>query len=196
MTEAGLILQISRIVNGHVPFKKAVDQIASLLEAEANGRALILDLKEDRPAPVPDFAKFLDAFELPYRSLFSVDLKDGSKRWGRVVLCFASSDFQGEQPRRISHFVGEQLGMLLGRTRLRERNAKLNREIEKIADDLAHRKLMQRAEGLLIANRRMTAEAARRWIEQQSVKTGLSIRDVADRVIAYHQANGFEQKIA
>jgi AmiR/NasT family two-component response regulator len=73
----------------------------------------------------------------------------------------------------------------------------LKREIEKIEEDLATRKVMQRAEGILIAKRGMAAIVARRWIAQQSEKTGLSTLDVADRIIAYDQAIGLqEQRIA
>ena len=86
--------------------------------------------------------------------------------------------------------------MLLVRTRLAERRARLKAEIERIEEDLATRKMMQRAEGILIAKRGMAAVVARRWMAQQSQKTGLSKRDVADRIIAYHQATGLEQRIA
>jgi hypothetical protein len=70
-------------------------------------------------------------------------------------------------------FVNQQLGMLQIRTRLAERRAELKREIARMEEDLATRKLMQRAEGLLIARRGMSAAAARGWIAQQSQKTGL-----------------------
>lgn len=50
-------------------------------------------------------------------------------------------------------FVDQQLGMLLVRTQLAERRAQLKREIAQIQEDLATRKRMQRAEGLLIARR-------------------------------------------
>jgi hypothetical protein len=94
-------------------------------------------------------------------------------------------------------FVDQQLGMLLIRTRLAERRAQLKREIAEIQKDLATRKRMQRAEGLLIARRGMSATVAQGWIAQQSQKTGLSKADVADRIIAYYQTTGLlAQRIA
>jgi AmiR/NasT family two-component response regulator len=94
-------------------------------------------------------------------------------------------------------FVKQQLGMLLQRTRLMERRAELKREIAQIQEHLATRKLMQRAEGLLVARRAMSQGVARSWIAQQSQKTGLSKNDVADRIIAYYQATGLlERRIA
>jgi GAF domain-containing protein len=189
MTENEVLFEISNIVNGHVSFPQAVEQIAIFLEQEANGKALFID------NPVtPSAAKLLDSFDQPYRSLYTVDLRDGGETLGKATLCFASGHFQGPFEQRLADFVGQQLGMLLYRSFLTERRAELKREIAKIEDDLATRKLMQRAEGILLA-RGVTSSVAKRWISQQSHKTGLSKNDVAERIIAYHQATGL-QKIA
>ena len=162
------------------------------MEREASAKAVILDT-----AGAPDPVLLLESIDHPYRSLYSVDLRDGGETLGKVTLCFASDTFQGTLPQRLSEFVGEQLGMLLARTRLTEKRTQLKREIAEIEADLAARKAFQRAEGLLVARRNMTLAAARRWIAQQSVKTGLSKEDVADRIIAYHQATGLlERRIA
>jgi ANTAR domain len=187
MTENEVLFQISNIVNGGASFPQAVHQIGILLEREASGKALFFN----GPGS-PDIAKLLDSFDHPYRSLYSVDVLDL-----KLTLAFASAHFQGAFPQRLADFVGEQLGMLLRRTRLAERRAQLKREIAEIEEDLATRKVMQRAEGILIARRGMTTTVARRWIAQQSHKTGLSKSDVADRIIAYYQATGLlEQRIA
>jgi len=169
MNESEILFQISNIVNGPLSFPQAVEQISQLLE---------------RVQP-------LNSFDQPPRSLYSVDLRDG--RETLATLRFASHQF----PQRLADFIGEQLGMLLARTRLAERCAQLRREIEKIEEDLANRKVMQRAEGILIAKRGMALPVARRWIALQSQKTGLRKRDIADRIIAYDQATGLrEQRIA
>jgi hypothetical protein len=86
--------------------------------------------------------------------------------------------------------------MLLTRQLLTERHAQLKAEIARIEDNLATRKRTQRAEGILIA-RGVAPAVAKRWISQQSCRTGLSKSDVADRIIAYDQAIGLsQQKIA
>jgi len=190
MTENEVLFQISNIVNGRLSFPQAVEQIALLLAREMSGKMLILDN--------PDAAvKLLESFDQPYRSLYSVELRSGGETLGKATLCFASDHFLGALPQRLADFVGEQLGMLLVRTRLAERRAQLRAEIEKIEQDLARRKIMQRAEGILIAKRGMAAAVAKRWIAQQSQKTGLSPQEIADRIIAYHQATGLlEQRIA
>ena len=171
MTENEVLLQISRIVNGGLSFKRAVEQIGLLLGS--------------------------DSCDEPARSFHCVELRDGGETLGTATLCFTSDRFEGALRQRLMDFLGEQLGMLLTRERLAERRAELKGEIARIEEDLAVRKIMQRAEGILIAKRGMAAAVARRWIAQQSQKTGLSKRDVADRIIAYHRASGsWEQRIA
>jgi hypothetical protein len=193
MTESELLFQISNIVNGPLTFPQAADRIKLLLTNEAHCRTFLIE----PPGRPSDAAKLLESFDQPYRSLYSVDLLDGVEVLGRATLCFASNHFLGALPQRLADFVGQQLGMLLARTRLAETRIRLKREIEKIEEDLATRKVMQRAEGILIAKRGMAAIVARRWIAQQSEKTGLSTLDVADRIIAYDQAIGLrEQRIA
>jgi uncharacterized small protein (DUF1192 family) len=195
MTENEVLFEISAIVNGRATFPQAVEQISALLAREANGKGLFIDQftdQVDASAPV----ELLESFDHPYRSLYSAALCDGGHDLGKVTLRFASADFKGQFQQRLADFVGQQLGMLLVRTFLLEKRAELSTEIARIEADLASRKVTQRAEGILVA-RGLAPSAAKRWIAQQSRRTGLSKNDVADRIIAYHQATGLlEQRIA
>jgi ANTAR domain len=175
MTENEVLFQISHIVNGHFSFTQAVEQIELLLKRELNGKAILIGRD--------DAVQLLETFKQPYRSLFSMDLGDE----GKLTVLFASDYFQGSAPQRISDFVGEQLGMLLARTRLAKRRAELRRGIAQMEEELFTRKVVQRAEGLLVARRGMPLSSARIWLEHQSKKTGLSLADVADRIITYYQ---------
>jgi ANTAR domain-containing protein len=193
MTENEVLFQISNLVNGRLSFAQAVEQVGNLLAREMNGKGLSID---GAGASI-DAIKLLDSFDQPYRSFYNVPLRDRGQILGEATLCFASDHFQGAMLQRLADFVGEQLSMLLARTRLAERKVQWKREIEKVKEDLAARKVFQRAEGILVAQRGMTAVAARRWIGQQSEKSGLTKEGVADRIIAYHQATGLlEQRIA
>jgi len=188
MNEATILSHISNIVTGTVTFPQAIQQIAILLEREADGKGIFIEQSAA--------AKLLESFDQPYRSLYSVDLLDGGEVLGKITLCFAADHFAAPLHKRLAEFVGQQLGMLLMHTFLSERRAQLRSEIAAIEEDLASRKLMQRAEGLLIA-RGLAPAVARRWIAQQSHKTGLSQNDIADRIIAYDQATGLlERRIA
>ena len=127
-TEQELLFQISRIVSLPFTFDHAVERVQRVLE-RIGGRTLIIELPGS-PSNVPDdIQTFLASFETRYRSFFLVALLDGGDTVGRAVLCFASDHFLGDMPRRVSTFVGEQLGMLLGRERLAETRASLEGEI-------------------------------------------------------------------
>ena len=202
MTENEVLFQISNLANGHLSFAQAVEHIALLLECEAEGKGLLIHLS-DQSTDASDILRLFDSFDQPYRSLYIVDLLDSGKTLGKVTVCFASSRFHGLVGQRLADFVGQQLGLLLARTRLAEHRAKLKSEIEEIERDLAARKVMQRAEGILVAQRGMSLAAAKRWIARQSQRTGLGKTEIAGRVISYHQATGLfgadrleEQRIA
>jgi acetolactate synthase small subunit len=123
------------------------------------------------------------------------NIVNGDASFAQAVDQIAALMDSFDPPRRSLYtFVDQQLGMLLIRTQLAERRAQLKREIAQIQEDLATRKLMQRAEGLLIARRAMSQAVAQRWIAQQSQKTGLSKNDVAQRIIAYYQATGLSER--
>jgi GAF domain-containing protein len=186
MTEKEVLFQISHLVNGDLSFPRAVEQIAILLERERMAKAVIFG--------TPDPVSVLGSFRNLYRSLYRVELRDRGESLGQVTICFAS-DSRLPSFEHLADFVGEQLGMLLARTRLEERRSQLESEIARIEEDLATRKVVQRAEGILVAERGMAPAVAQRWIVQQSQKTGLSTQDVAGRIVAYHLETQ-EQRIA
>jgi hypothetical protein len=186
MSEREILFRISNIVNGLLTFAQAVERIGLLLDRAADAKALMIE-NSNRPGGVLEPVKLLDSLDQPYRSLYTVDLRQGGEILGKATLCFASDHFQGALPERLSNFVGEQLGMLLARTRLAERRAQLKAEVAKIENDLANRKIMQRAEGILVAKCGIAPDYAARWIDQESSKTGLSKSAVANRLIAIYQ---------
>jgi hypothetical protein len=185
MNETEALFRISELANGRQSFSTVVAQIELLLEKHFGGKGIFLDDSGDA-------ALRLDSMQQPYRSLYTVDLRDGGLGLGKATLLFASDKFQGDLPRRLAEFIGEQLGMLFARTRLAQNAAELRLQVASLRRDLAARKVLQRAEGILVARRGMLAIAARRWIEQQSAKTGLTIAAVADRIIAYDQARALK----
>src|SRR5271155_4289742 len=83
MTETELLFQISNIVNGHFSYLQAVERIAFLLEREANGKVIVIE-GPDQPS---DAVKLLESFDQPYRSLYTVALRDGGETLGKATLC-------------------------------------------------------------------------------------------------------------
>jgi hypothetical protein len=186
MSEQEILLRISNIVNGFVTFAQAVVRIRLLLEHAAGAKALIIKIP-GRSVSAQGPANLLDSLDQAYRSLYTVDLRLGSKILGSATLCFATDRCQGALPERLANFVGEQLGMLLGRTRLAERQKDLKGEIERIEIDLATRKLRQRAEGILVDRCGVSPALTKRWFALESSKTGLSETAIATRLIATYQ---------
>lgn len=174
MTEADILIRVSEIASEAKVFAGAVEKTRSVLEETLGARAFAVELPGD----------FFDTLDLPHRSLCSVPLRSGGRELGKVIACFPPPDFQGEALRRIMTYIGQQLGMLLERTRLVKDQAQLQDELAQLEDDLATRKIVQRAQGVLVARRGMTPAAAKLWISLQARQEEVSLREVADQVVA------------
>jgi AmiR/NasT family two-component response regulator len=96
--------------------------------------------------------------------------------------------FHADVPRRVSNYVGEQLGMLLERTRLGKDRSRLEAELAALREDLATRKAVQRAQGILVTRRGMTPASARLWISQQARRARLTRQQLAEQVVAGENA--------
>ncbi len=183
--EKEVLFQISRVVSRHFNFDRAVERIARILE-QIGGRAVLIELPESPSSLPEDIQTFLSSFEARYRSFYSVALLDGGDEIGRAVVCFASEQFHGDLPRRVSRFVGEQLGMLLGREQRAERRGSLQRDLDVLRHELSTRKASARAEGLLTQHHGLSPQAAKFWLLQQSRKSRMSVKEVAERVVDCH----------
>ena len=192
MKEAEILFQVSQIVSTTNSFTSAVKQIRGLLELALGAQALTLLGASDWPgrasskvdAVTPQVEEFLESLDLPYRSLYSVPLRAGGKELGKLIACYASPEFHADIPRRVSNYVGQQLGMLLERTRLGKDRSRLEAELAALREDLATRKAVQRAQGILVTRRGMTPASAKLWISQQARLARLTAQQVAEQVVA------------
>jgi hypothetical protein len=119
--------------------------------------------------------------EKPSSNLYAAPLRAGGRELGKLLV-------QADLPRRVSNYVGEQLGMLLERARLSEDRARLEAELASLRDELATRKAVQRALGILVIRRGITPPSARRWISQQAHQSGSSVLQIAEQVVAVENA--------
>src|ERR1700722_4863931 len=156
MHENEILSQISQIVSTTNNFPGAVDKIRCLLD-------LTIDLP-GRASPA----------ETSERTLYAAPLRAGGKELGKLLV-------QADLPQRVSNYVGEQLGMLLERTHLSNAQARLEAELATLREDLATRKAVQRAQGILVLRRGITPASARRWISQQARQTGSTVLEVAQQ---------------
>jgi hypothetical protein len=181
-----IIFRISQIVGASTSFATALEQIRGLLEDTLGARALTIVLPEEESAP-RDVA-VLEALDLPYRSLYAVPLRAGGQELGKLIACFASAEFHGATPQRVSQYAGEQLGMLLERTRLHGDNSQLGATLVRLREDLLASKLMPRAQGILRVRRGLSEGAAKLWISQEARRSGVTPRRIAEQIVAGERA--------
>jgi hypothetical protein len=170
MQENEILFQVSQIVSATDSFSGAVAQIRCLIEA-VGAKALTLDLPGLASPPS----------EMPSSSFHAAPLRASGRELGKLLV-------QADLPHRVSNYVGEQLGMLLERTHLSQDQARLEAELAGLREDLATRKAVQRAQGILVMRRGITPASARRWISQQAHQTGSTVLEVAEQVVAVENA--------
>jgi AmiR/NasT family two-component response regulator len=78
--------------------------------------------------------------------------------------------------------------MLLERIQLANQRTRLEAALSSLRADLATRKLVQRAQGILVARQHVTPAAAKLWLSQQARQARLSVPQFAARVVAMENA--------
>lgn len=189
MNEKELLFRISRIANQSASFGEAIERVGDLMEQELGGKGLIVRELEDLPGSIAASAEqfFEETAHLPSRALYTVALRANGQELGRLIAFFACAESSEGLRQRVANFAGEQLGIMLERLRLARRRRQLRTEISRIKASLATRKALQRAEGLL-GKRGLPPETARVWLQRESVKRGLSLLQVANRVFDQHMS--------
>jgi transcriptional regulator with GAF, ATPase, and Fis domain len=169
MHESELLFQVSQIVSRTNSFTRAVEKIRILLEQVLGARALTV-------IGASDMTGNASPEETRFQSWKAAPLRAGGRELGKLLV---SSDV----PHRVSNYTGEQLGMLLERTRLAKERVRLEAALASLQADLATRKLVQRAEGILVTRRGMTPASAKLWISQRARQGRLSVQQVAEQVV-------------
>jgi hypothetical protein len=166
MQENEILVQVSQIVSATGSFSAAVAKIRSQFE-------LTIDLPGLASVPL----------ETTQGSFHPAPLRASGRELGKLLV-------QADLPQRVSNYVGEQLGMLLERTQLSQDQARLEAELASLRDELATRKAVQRAQGILVLRRGITPASARRWISprrwisQQARQAGSTDLEIAEQVVA------------
>ncbi len=190
MNEKELLLRISSIANQSAGFGDAIEKIGSLMEQELEGKGLIVSqLEDDLPGSFASSTEqfFEETAHLPCRSLYTVALRANGQELGRLVAFFACAESSDGLRQRVANFAGEQLGSMLERLRLAKRRRQLRTEISRIKANIATRKALQRAEGLL-GKRGLEPETARSWLQREAAKRGVTLRQVANGVFDQEMA--------
>jgi AmiR/NasT family two-component response regulator len=80
-------------------------------------------------------------------------------------------------------FMGEQMGGVIGKSRLSEENSRLQEEASKMKRLLEDRKLVERAKGILQAKHNLTEDEAYVRLRERSQKLRRPMRDLAEAII-------------
>jgi hypothetical protein len=184
VNEKEILFLISRIVTQSESFPVAVERIGVLFERELGGQGLIVRERENSLTGAGSIATTAELFfqetaHLPSRSLYTVALRANGQELGRIVAFFACEETAEGMRQRLTNFAGEQLGTMLDRLRLAKRRRQLRTEIARIRTNLATRKALQRAEGIL-GRRGLERDSARVWLQHESARRGQSVVQVAN----------------
>ena len=80
-------------------------------------------------------------------------------------------------------FIGEQMGIVMGRSSLKQENVRLAEETEEMKRQLAVRKLVERAKGILQAREGLTEEEAYLRLRNESRRLRRPMKDLAEAII-------------
>ncbi|GEM_PF-5624573 len=187
--ETEILQSISRITSEVPAFSWGVEQVNSLLRSRAGATVLVVETGAEGAGPALMQGEEVQAFlagSEPQKLLYAVPLVDRGREIGRLVAGFGNPVLPTSETRRIAEFAGEQLGGLLGRTHLRAHGGALRTELKRLKGDLAHSKLLARAEGLLTSRHGLSASEARNWLAENARKSGRPLAEVAERLVTYH----------
>jgi hypothetical protein len=179
MKESELLFQVSRIVSATYSFASALDRIGALLRQALEERSLTIELADSRSSrPKP-----------AHRFSFPIVLRASGKKLGELMLHCNQPGFDASVSHRVFRYIGEQLGALFERSYLSSHGAQLAAELADLRRNLETRKALQRALGLLVAQRGMTADSAQSWISERARDSRLSIQQVAEQITLEESAD-------
>ncbi|MDR3764666.1 MAG: GAF domain-containing protein [Acidobacteriota bacterium] len=131
----------------------------------------------------PRFKHFTTLVEDTYEALVSVPLIRGGEVIG--VLNVHHRDPHEHTPEEIAMlcFLGEQMGGAIAYSILAEHNQRLRKEANLVRQQLAERKIVERAKGLLQQRFSLTEEEAYQRLREESRRQRRPIREVAEAVL-------------
>jgi len=158
-------------VTGWVAEHKSVVALASRASADAR------------------FKRFGSLVEDTYEAFLSVPLVSGGEVIG--VINVHHRDAHDHTPEEVTllTFVGEQMGNAVARAKLEEENARLQEETLVMKRELATRKLVERAKGILQRNHGLTEEEAYLRLRGESRRMRRPMKELAEAIILAEELN-------
>jgi hypothetical protein len=195
-----LLQEVSSIRSARLDASEALANIATLTLKSVDGLFFVVSLNSVRnepPEPVAFFspherlsgeraAEAVSALPGTYRTRISASVVENGRVTGAIDLYFAHADFGQLDPLALARFLGEQIGLLIGADRIGRENRQLEAEVETIQRELALRKTIHRARGILAVEHNITDPESAKLLQQHSLRLGKPAGEIAEAVVAYH----------
>lgn len=186
--ERSILLALSGATSRSNSFAAAVSDVRALLETHLDLHALVIDVFPFENGGTisvreGEFDSLFALTDVPYKAVYTVSLRAGGVNLGRLAAGFASLSELGDLPKRVAHFAGEQLGLVLERERLHDLRTAQERWLRDSRVSMSERKIVSRARGLLTAHHGMSEVGAGTWLAKQASKSGLTVAAIAERLL-------------
>jgi hypothetical protein len=175
VTTAKLLQDVSRVGASGAPTGETLAKIAELT-LEAVSGTLVVSLNKSGNKSESSFATC---------ARISAPIRAQGRNFGTIDLYFESATFADFEQLPLAKFLGEQIGLLLAGKRLGRENRRLLAEVHEMQRELELRKIVQRARGILAVAYNSTDEEAMQRIQQQSIRLGKPIVEIAESIITY-----------
>jgi signal transduction protein with GAF and PtsI domain len=137
------------------------------------------------PANAPDdprFKCFGHIIEDTYDAFLSVPLMSQGTVAGVVNIHHREAHTHSTEELEAITFIAEQMGNAVARAQLAE-------QVERLSDELATRKVVERAKGILMRNRGLTEEQAYLMLRAESRKGRRPMKQLAEAIILVEELN-------
>jgi signal transduction protein with GAF and PtsI domain len=135
------------------------------------------------------FKQFHMLVEDTCEALLSVPLVSGGEVIGVLNTHHKASHEHTPEEIALVSFIGEQMGGAIARTRLEDRNARLQEEALLMRRQLETRKLVERAKGILQNTLRLSEEQAYLRMRNDSRRQRRPMRELAEEIIRQEAAS-------
>ena len=129
------------------------------------------------------FKRFPVLVEDTYEAFASVPLISQGEILGVINVHHREKHAHTKDEIALLTFIGEQMGVAMGRASLKQENVRLTEETEEMKRQLATRKLVERAKGILQAREGLSEEEAYLRLRNESRRLRRPMKDLAEAII-------------
>jgi AmiR/NasT family two-component response regulator len=118
--------------------------------------------------------------------------------WGELRLRFSLEQTEVASPVKLARYLAQQIASAIHNAELASSNRTLAKGLAELKDEVATRKILERAKGVLAETQNLAPARAEALLKRHSERTGRSLREISEAVRTL-QKSGFSvplQRIA